>query len=304
MRQGAFLIQILRTDSVSPFFIERKVYKMTVLRLLTSDQHLVAAHRVKVAAGDINSLILHVDFDAVWDEFIVRKALFENDSVKCDTQDILLVGNECIVPPEVVSAAGVVSISVTGYTADGTAKKTSTIVKMKVHESLTDATTTIEPTMDLYMQYLAALKEHADPVLNAMMNEVKGYKTEMFEKLEPTTLWENPDTSVGFAAQTVALNSSATEFRRFHIIFKEYINEDSFIECVCTEIDKTHSVTYTEINNSGTSGNACYNRRFNIKSNGTVEFTRCDNPGQSNTADNIESENKNLIPCKIIGYQY
>jgi hypothetical protein len=273
---------------------------MTVLRLLTSDQHLVAAHRVKVAAGDINSLILHVDFDAVWDEFIVRKALFENDSVKCDTQDILLVGNECIVPPEVVSAAGVVSISVTGYTADGTAKKTSTIVKMKVHESLTDSTTTIEPTMDLYMQYLAALNEKMNPItanFAAMLAEFK-------QGFEPVLLWENPDSTVKFDAQTIALNSSTANFRRFHIVFKEEIDEDSFVESVCTEIDKYHSVTYTKMNDSGSSDNACYNRRFKILSDGSVEFSRCDNPGLSGTTDNKELENKVLIPCKIIGYQY
>lgn len=269
---------------------------MTVLRLLTSDQHLVAAHKVKIAAGDINSLILHVEFDDAWDEFIVRKALFENDSVNGDTQDILLVGNECIVPHEVLSAAGVLSISVTGYTTDGVTKKTSTIVKMKVHESLTDATTTIEPTMDLYMQYLAAMNSKVDPVLSEIRTNLLA---ELNERLEPVTLWENPDSTVNFEPQTIALDLGT--YKRFHLLFrvKADVSCQEYIEAVCTEkglMYKASIPNYQE-STSSASDNECVYRDFTILDGG-VEFSYARYAGITG------KKNELLIPCKIIGYQY
>lgn len=264
---------------------------MTQINLTLVDQHLIVAQKVKIAAGDINSVVLHIDFDAAWDSFRERKAIFANDAVNGGkTQDILLIGNECIVPHEVLAKEGTLTISVTGYTLDGTTRKTSTNAKLRVHPSLTDATTTVSPTMDLYRQYLAAMDAGVAPHFEAYVEELRA----IAQSTEGVVLWENPEGTVAFVAQEVALNLS--EYKRFTILFCT-IGDDGTVRAYCEFSFSTKGVNYTvhtperHGSSSGISG-----RKLTITDSG-IEFE-----DGYNVSANVD--NKSVIPIKIIGYKF
>ena len=158
---------------------------MTTIKLMTSDQILIAAQKVRIAAGDINSVLLHVDFDDSWNAFPNRNASFSNDAVNGGKiEEVLLVGGECIVPPAILSKEGIMYIGLTGYSSDGTARKTSLIVKQKISHSLNNTTTTIEPALDLYMQYLAALNEKLNPITEAVTSQLEAQNKNFNDKIE------------------------------------------------------------------------------------------------------------------------
>lgn len=147
---------------------------MTTIRLLTSGQHLGAVQKVKLASGDVDSVFLDVSFDSSWDEFTARTAVFytsQDDTVL----EMLLIDNKCTVPHEVLAKEGTLFIGVRAVTTDGTKIKTSSIVKLKIVQGANAAYTTISPTMDLYQQYLAALREGAEPILNKIKADVDAY---------------------------------------------------------------------------------------------------------------------------------
>lgn len=279
---------------------------MTQINLMLADQRLIVAQKVKIAAGDINSVVLHADFDAAWDEFTNRKVIFANDSVNGGkTQDILLIGDECIVPHEVLAKEGVLLISVDGYTTDGTTRKTSSIAKMKVSESLADATTTVAPTMDLYMQYLAAMDSKTAPLFNAYKAEMDAYKAEMdtyfAEKVaemetiarstEGVVLWENPDTLAEFTGQTVALN--LTEYKRIRVLFCGEANglNTNYHEWEFSTKDVLYTV-HSPLRLSGGVGG----RKLTITNSG-INFEN-----GKDTSNDVE--NLCCIPAKIIGYKF
>ena len=219
---------------------------LTQIKLRTSDQHLITSQKVRIAAGDINSVVLHVEFDSHWGEFTERKALFVNDAANSsDTQDILLIGDECIVPHEVLAKDGILSISVTGYTADGAAKKTSSIVRMKVHESLTDASTTVEPTMDLYMQYLAAIHEEINPIATQFHNKINAMLSEKIAEMEAVVeeqrqwmqgdvLWVNPEPGATID-NPITIEFDRTAYTRLHVMSRSRSSEgnDTWLDCLC-----------------------------------------------------------------------
>lgn len=260
---------------------------MTTIKLNTSDQILISAKKVKIAAGDINSVLLHVTFDDAWADFMNRKAIFSNDSVNGGaTKEALLVGDECIVPHEVLASEGILSISVTGYTEDGTTKKTSGVAKQKITYSLKDATTTIAPTMDLYMQYLAALNEKMNPVteninaqLAANLAAVNAAIAEQMEWMKGDVLWENENPTETMESLTVPIDR--TQYPRLHVLTKESTGINRFVDCVCVHENGTYRFLYGDSDA----------RNF-IVTDESVIFK----------AD--KNDERNLIPVKIIGYKY
>lgn len=271
---------------------------LTQIKLRTSDQHLIAAQKVRIAKGDINSVLLHVEFDSAWEDFTERKVLFSNDSVNGgDTQEVILIGGECIVPPEPLSKSGIMSISVTGYTSDGTTKKTSTIVKLKVLESLSDATTTVEPTMDLYMQYLAAVNEEVNPIaanmnkkLEANIAEMKGLLQQQMEFMHPVILWENPDTTEEIGDEGLVIPIDRTLYPRLHLLFfrttEDLVNGDNekarYQDCVCVHENGVYSASIF-----GDEG-----IRLVTVTSSTV------------TIGKSSHTNRMTIPFRILGYKY
>ena len=156
---------------------------MTTIQMITNDQTLIAVQSPKVAAGDVNSTILHVDFDETWNSFISKSAVF-NTTKDSTVHEVLLTDNECIIPASVLAEEGILFVGVRGITADNEAVKTSTLVKYKIVEGATASQKTIYPALDMYQQYLAALKNEADPILNAIRAEVEAYKAELKTKFD------------------------------------------------------------------------------------------------------------------------
>ena len=151
---------------------------MTTIQMITNDQTLIAVQSPKVAAGDVNSTILHIDFDATWNAFEIKSAVFHT-AKNSTVHEVLLTDNECIIPASVLAEDGILFVGVRGMTADSEAVKTSTLVKYKIVEGATASQKTIYPELDMYQQYLAALKNEADPVLNAIRTGVEACKAEL-----------------------------------------------------------------------------------------------------------------------------
>jgi hypothetical protein len=146
---------------------------MTTIQLMTADQSLIAVGKVKLASGDVDSVWLEVDFDSAWDGFINRTATFHT-SKDATVLEALMIDNKCIIPHEVLAESCTLFIGVRGVPADGSAIKTSSLVKYKIVEGAEPGYTTVHPTMDLYQQFLAAMQEGIDPVFTQ-------YKAEMAE---------------------------------------------------------------------------------------------------------------------------
>lgn len=262
---------------------------MTQIKLHTVDQHLIVTKKVKIAAGDINSVSLHVEFDEPWGEFPEKKAIFSNSSVNNGgTMDVLLIENSCIVPHEVLSTDGTLSISITAYKRDETIKKTSTTAKLKVLESLTDASTTVEPSLDLYMQYLAAINTAINPItvevaaqLAANLEAVTGLLAEQAELLSPVLLWENPSPEEEFSAQRIPLD--LTQYKRFTVVFRWDKGAESCFERQTLVKNIQHEEALFETY-----------RDYTI----TDEFV------EFFSAYGGSSPNAHLIPYKLIGFKY
>lgn len=136
---------------------------MTVIRLVTKDQELIIAEKPLLASGDVNSVVLHVDFDSAWDRYIARTAVFYT-SKDSTVYEKLLGNGECIIPDEVLTDTGTLFVGVRGVPVDGSAQKTSAMVKYKIVEGAKPGTYTIHVTPDLYQQYIEAINGQFDPV--------------------------------------------------------------------------------------------------------------------------------------------
>jgi hypothetical protein len=136
---------------------------MTVIRLVTKDQELIIAEKPLLASGDVNSVVLHVDFDSAWDRYIARTAVFYT-SKDSTVYEKLLTNGECVIPDEVLTDTGTLFVGVRGVPVDGSAQKTSAMVKYKIVEGAKPGTYTIHVTPDLYQQYIEAIKGQFDPV--------------------------------------------------------------------------------------------------------------------------------------------
>lgn len=284
---------------------------MTTIKLQANDQHLTIAEKPKVASGDVESVKLKVDFDALWGNYTARSAVFytSNDST---VYEALLMDGECVIPHEVLSKAGTLFIGIRGLKVDGSAIKTSTVVKYKIAEGVpTAAETTKEPSPDMYQQFLASVDSKLDPfradfehtldvkfeeqsqaVNDAMNSAVSHIETKINEEvyaiMAGDVIWTNPDSTVAFAAQTIALD--LTEYKRFDVIFRTSIESENYYQHSCNRKNvvfnyyaymSTSNLTYRQItiNDDGVA--------FNAASAGTVS-----------------GANKYMIPVEIIGYKF
>jgi hypothetical protein len=273
---------------------------MTTIKLRTSDQHLIVTNRVKLAKGDINSVDLRVYLDSAWDEFPNVSAIASNDAVNFPGMDFLLAPNfggsyhEGGIPSIYLSKAGTLSISITGVSNDGTKKKTSTIVKMKVYESLVNAETTIEPEIDLYMQYLAALKEEVNPTItyiNRIIDEKAAAIEEMIEEqrtwMNGDELWKNPDPSAEIGDDGLTIPIDRTQYSRLHIevLSNTLDSEDetkAFRQCLCVHSNGKYTAAY-------------------VTGTGSRTITVTDTNIHIGKSSHSKSD---TIPFRIIGYKY
>lgn len=283
---------------------------MTTIYLLTQGQQLINASKVVVASGDVDSVQLHVEFDsAEWKAYPTRSATFytSNDST---VHEKLLVSNKCIVPFEVLQESGVLFIGVRGVSSDGERVKTSTLVKYKISEGAVAGDKTLNPSMDLYQQYLAALKNEATPVIEAMKSEVeKAIETEiqalrdeavetneaaraMLEALQGKELWKNQNPTTEFPATTIELDLSA--YKRFNVVYFTNNNESLSTYRVFEEkIISIKGEKYRLTSDSFADSNNSTYRDITISDTEIVIST-----SKPNDSDKL------FIPVKIVGYKY
>ena len=278
---------------------------------MTADQQLTISKKPKIASGDVESVKLKVEFDALWDNYSARSAIFytANDST---VYEKLLTNDECVVPHEVLEEAGILYIGIRGLKADGTAIKTSTIIKYKIAEGAKMAgETTKEPSPDMYQQFLAAVDSKLDPfradfehtldvkfeeqsqaVNDAMNSAVSHVETkindEVYAIMAGDVIWTNPDSTVAFPAQTIELD--LTEYKRFDIIFKTNADSDTYYQHSCNRKNVKFRY-YTNMSSS-----AITYRDGQINDTGIV-FA-------DSSAGTVSGANKYMIPVEIIGYKY
>lgn len=262
---------------------------MTEIKLHTYGEKLIVSEKVTIASGDINSAKLVVEFDEAWDGYPARTAILKNDKVTGDVE-VLMVGNECTIPPEVLQKNGTLKIAVRAATTNGTDILTSSVIAYTIVEGASPGTTTLTPPMDLYQQYLAAMKGEYDPLSLALKADYNAFTANILNILSGDVLWTNPDSTVEFAAQTVALDLA--EYKRIKIIFIDDLSSDSYrSESECSRKDVTYHIhCITE----GTSSRAIY-RPYTFTDTGIVFG--------SGYWEN-EEDTERCIPVEIIGYKY
>ena len=266
---------------------------MTTINLYAHGQQLINASKVVIAAGDVNSVELCVDFDSAWDNYTARSATFytsKNETV----QEMLLLNNKCVVPFEVMSESCVLFIGVRGISTDGEAVKTSSIVKYKIVEGATAGDRTLRPTMDLYQQYLAAMKDQVNPIITEFMNEIKAYAEaeveEALTNIKGTVLWENPDPTAEFGATTIDMDLS--EYESFRVVYSIYASaSENRISLEQTFSRKDIKMSISCWMPSGGSGYYDY-RPITISNTGIT------------IGEVWDKVNSMLIPVWIIGYKH
>ena len=278
---------------------------MTIIKLITQGQQLINASKVVVASGDVNSVELQVEFDSVaWGEYPVRSATFYT-SKDATVHEMMLLNDKCIVPFEVLTEASVLFIGVRGVSADGERVKTSSLVKYKISEGAPAGDKTLTPTMDLYRQYLVALKAEADPVIAAFKEAVQAEANAAIARVSTevnrTVLWENPDpeNSDGFAATTIEMDLSA--FQSFRVV---YVNKCDNVSSYGygEQAVSMKGVRYNLVghHNGDGDGSYVYHFRGMTISDNSIKFEDTDTPYDSTN----EIHNKYAVPVQIIGYKY
>ena len=263
---------------------------MTKISLFTKDQVLLSSQKVKIAAGDIDSVTLAVAFDEKWDDFTSKVATFDNSNYNESIPDCLLVDNQCVVPWEALSVAGTLSIGIVGDATDGR-RKTTTIVKMNILHGAKTGITTVSPSLDLYQQYIDAMVNQCDPVtsklhadFSALMAEHDAVFSQRMAELDTymqgDVLWENPDVSAGVGELTIPIDR--TIYKRLHIEMAANESGAAFIsDCICV-----HS-----------------NGRYRGKSHQGGD-TRDIVVTDEAVIFDIYSSTATIIPARIIGYKY
>ena len=296
---------------------------MTTIKLYTQDQQLINAHKVVVAAGDVNSVELQVTFDSSWDAYITKTATFYT-SKNSDIVSVLMsnkIGQartvRCVVPFEVLTESCILYIGMNGISADGERMKTSSVVKYSIVEGAVTGNKTLSPTMNLYQQYLAALKETATPVIESVAASVQALLADemetlreeavatneaaraMLEALNGTVLWENPDPTVKFEATTIEEMPDGTEmdlseYKRFTVIYRTSNLVDNCEERTISIKNVLYRVStdyYAYVQKS-------YERDVTISD---TEISIDDAKASNNKNNDC---NDYIIPVKIIGYKY
>jgi hypothetical protein len=269
---------------------------MTKISLFTKDQVLLASQKVKIASGDINSVTLKVVFDEKWDAFTSRTASFDNSNYNEDIPDCLLVDNQCVVPWEALSVAGVLSIGIIGDAADGK-RKTSTIIKLNILQGVKTGNTTVSPSLDLYQQFIDAMVNLCDPVtsklradFSALMAEHDAAFTQRMEELDTymqgEVLWENNSPTEEYGSgQLYAIETS--HYKRFEI----GVYEDTNVEVVNWVTARPGETV--RLYGKQVGGDAIQHSRLCTISENGIIF------GAVGSEDD-----RKAIPFQIIGYKY
>lgn len=277
---------------------------MTEIKLHTFGERLIVSKKVTLASGNINSAELHVTVDEAWAAYSNFSATFETKEYIEPVEKLMVAKTAteyvCIIPSEVLQHQGILEIGIRGISNDGEMAKTSSIAKYNIVKGASPGNITLNPTMDMYQQYLAAMDSKTAPLFNAYkakldadfaakVAELEEYKADLLESMTGTVLWENPSPSAAFGAQTIALD--LTEYKKICVIFKSGTYSE-WISSIKGQKYEAHDTNYI--------GTASRNSREYYFDDGGVVFEDAGYPGSTSSL----VENDDIIPIKIIGYKY
>lgn len=171
---------------------------MTTINLTTLDQMLVVAMKPKIASGDQNSVLLHVDFDAEWDGY-AKSGVFFTEKNKT-VYEMIMTAGECTVPHEVLAESGILYIGVRGVNSDNNTVKTSDLVRYRIEDGAPVGDgTTVDPTPDVYQRLLTAYG-----VLDSRVNELVAMRS-----TTGSTVYEIHFSVLSFAGRIYSNGASA-----------------------------------------------------------------------------------------------
>lgn len=268
---------------------------MTILNLITSDQHLISAQKIKLASGDINSVQLKVAFDSAWDSHPTRTAVFYTSS-NPTKYDALMVDDMCVIPAEVLEKPGLLHIGVRGVSMDGTSVKTSSIAQHKIVQGAEMEEMTIAPSMDLYQQYIAAMDARVDPIFTEIKAQLAeqhaAQMAELTDLLTPVVLWTNESPNEEFAEQTIEMDLS--EYKRISVLFGEAkTTSNVYYEFIFSEKNVPQIV---HDRGAASQSDYLFARKLTLSNTG-IQITDATYPGSNNHNDYV-------VPIKITGYKY
>lgn len=127
------------------------------INLTISDQSLSASNIVSVN-GTVDIISCTFGFDATWDAFPARQAIFKNSSDSGGY--VAAIGpSGCLIPWEVLKKAGTVSMAIVGTNTDGQVQRTNTIMVVCQTRTLQGGVNSVDPTPDQYAQFIADVEE-------------------------------------------------------------------------------------------------------------------------------------------------
>lgn len=137
---------------------------MTTISLVATDQLLSVALNPVITSGNVNSILLHVDFDETWNGYARSGVFFtSNDSTP---HEEVMINNECTIQSEVLKDSGILYIGVRGVNSNANQVKTSSLVRYKITDGTPSGEgTEVAPSANIYQQLLSAYG-----VLEARMN--------------------------------------------------------------------------------------------------------------------------------------
>jgi hypothetical protein len=278
---------------------------MTTIYLRATDQVLAVSQRPKIAAGDVESVKIHVEFDSMWDRYAGKTAVFYT-SHDATRYEVMLKLDECIVPHEVLCKEGTLFIGVYALSIDGTSTKTSTIVKQKLVKGADSGARTLFPSPNIYTQFVSDANEKVNELVNAQIsawdkevqqrkNQLNAYLTEAKEFMEGTVVWTNSDETASMPNQTITKDLS--KYIRFKVLYKFETTSTDYQIAEVTEKEKTFLLSANALKSSTSFTENYANRRITV-TDSTIKFSEGFKINQGSI------DNTRCVPCKIIAYEY
>lgn len=153
---------------------------MTIIRLYTRDQELFTEGKPKIATGNKDSVVLHVDFDSPWGGYTGKSAVFHT-SKNAKVIERVLVNDQCSIPFEAIAEPGFLFIGVRGVNKNGNVK-TSLLVRYRVDEGA-DGLMVYEPSPTIYRQILTDLGLLDARIGNLLQNATAGLPIDKYSEV-------------------------------------------------------------------------------------------------------------------------
>ncbi len=303
---------------------------MTEIKLHTYGEKLIVSEKVTLASGNVNSAELHVILDEAWAAYPNINATFETKEYVEPVEKLMMPKTAtefvCVIPAEVLQHQGVLEIGIRGIASDGETVKTSSYAKYNIVKGASPGNVTLNPTMDLYQQYLSAMDEKTSPLFEAYKADIQAehksnmlemaedygrFKSALLEILRPVPLWTNPDptNTETFATndedKTVRFDADLSGYKYYLVEFYYELDErgepastfgnvlghNGLICAFCSEKGVEQTMT---IRCDPDSHRTFCQKRFVIEDDG-VTFTTVDQPS-------VLHEGMFLVPYRIMGF--